>query len=186
MTHPDACPETPLLAAAILDDGSQDVDALLMATATRLRAAGRRVRGLVMTYPDGRESCAGRMVLVDIETGEATLVSQDLGHASNACRADPQGFALASASLRKALETGAELVVSNRFGGLEAEGGGFAAELLALMAQGVPLLTAVPVRHRAAWQTFTGGATVLPPDAEAVQAWLDQALASRAQHAPAN
>jgi len=64
----------------------------------------------------------------------------------------------------------------NRFGGLEASGGGFSAELLQLMLADIPLLTAVAARHVDAWQTFTGGSVLLPPRLDAVQAWLDQAV----------
>lgn len=163
-------------AAAILNDGGEDVDALLAAVAERQRALGRRVRGLLMTYPGGDTSCAAAMVLVDIATADEYLVSQPMGGAATGCRADPQGFARASRVLNQALDEAPDLVVCNRFGNLEAEGGGFAAELLALMAQGVPLLTAVGPRNLAAWQRFSGGAAVLPADSAAVAAWLERQL----------
>lgn len=165
-------PGVGLRAAAIEDDGSCDADALLQDLVDRQRAAGRRVRGLVMTYPEGRQSCAGAMVLVDVHTGDAYQVSQPLGRESRACRADPQGFARASQVLRRALDEAPDLVVSNRFGGLEAEGGGFCAELLEVLVRDLPLLTVVPTRHLDAWRHFTGGATVLPARTESVQDWL--------------
>lgn len=165
-----------VVAAAILDDGSLDVDALLTGIAQAQQRAGRRVRGLLMTHPEGREGCAAPMVLVDLSTQDEYLVSQPLGSGSTACRADVQGFARASQVLRDALPLAPDLVISNRFGGLEAEGGGFAAELLELMAHGVPVLTVVAARHLDAWRQFTGAAAVLPADAAAVTAWLDQHL----------
>lgn len=167
-------------AAAIEDDGSADVDALLAAVAERLRHAGWRVRGLLMTYPDGGEGCARPMVLVDVESREPYLVSQPLGRDSKACRADPQGFARASAVLRRAADDAPDLVVCNRFGGLESEGGGFRAELLDILARGLPLLTTVASRHVEAWQRFTGGAPVLPARADAVDAWIDALPAAAA------
>lgn len=161
-----------LRAAAIVDDGACDVDALLAAIAHAQQSAGRRVRGVLMNHPDGDTGCAGDMVLVDLHTQEQYLVSQPLGRDSTACRADPQGFARASDVLRRAATEAPELVVSNRFGGLEAEGGGFCAELLDILAQDLPLLTTVATRHVADWQRFTGGATVLPAQADAVTEWL--------------
>ena len=171
---PDEAPA--VVAAAILDDGTLDVDALLTQIVREQKQAGRRVRGLLMTYPDGREGCAAPMVLVDLATREEYLVSQPLGSGSTACRADVQGFARASQVLRDALQAAPDLVVSNRFGGLESEGGGFSAELLDLMAHGVPVLTVVASRHLQAWQRFTGAAAVLPADEAAVAAWLAQHL----------
>lgn len=176
--RPDAGGDDDLLplAAAVLHDGRGDIDAQLAAFAEQQRQAGRRVRGVVMTYPDGGIACRGAMVLRDIETGDEYLVSQPLGPDSTACRADPQGFARASAVFRAALVENPDLVLSNRFGGLESEGGGFAAELLELMAQGVPVLTAVAERHLAAWHHFSGDAPVLPAQPEAWASWLDEAL----------
>lgn len=173
-TADDALP-----AAAVVADGQADLDALLASVTAGLRAAGRQVRGLLMTYPEGelgRNDCSARMVLVDLHRGESFQVSQPLGSDSRACRADPQGFARASQVLRDALAEAPDLVVVNRFGSLEAEGGGFRAELLALMSQGVPLLTAVKPAHLPAWRAFTGGAAELPPDAAAVQRWLQGVL----------
>lgn len=172
-------------AAAIEDDGLVDVDALLAAVADRLRQAGWRVRGLLMTYPEGGEGCARPMVLVDVDSREPYLVSQPLGRDSRACRADPQGFARASRVLRRAADEVPDLVICNRFGGLEAEGGGFRAELLDILARGLPLLTTVASRHVEAWQRFTGGAAVLPAQAEAIDAWISTLPAAGALAAPA-
>ncbi len=176
MTNPETPTEAVLPAAAILNDGGTDVDALLARVAQQLRRAGRRVRGLVMTYPGERTDCAGPMVMVDIDTRDEYLVSQSLGEGSTACRADPQGFARASQVLRRALEESPDLVICNRFGGLEAEGGGFSAELLEVMSRGVPLLTSVTLRHLDAWQRFSGGTNLLPPREDAVLEWLDRTL----------
>ncbi|MFO1307896.1 MAG: DUF2478 domain-containing protein [Burkholderiales bacterium] len=170
-------------AAAILNDGARDIDAFLAEIVAGERARGRKMQGMLMTYPDRGAGCASAMVLVDIATNESYLVSQALGSGSSSCRADTQGFARASEVFRRALAApGGEvdLVVCNRFGELEAAGGGFSAELLELMAGGVPLLTVVAPRFRDAWTRFTGGATLLPVDAAAVHAWIDAALAARA------
>lgn len=172
--------ELQVAAAAILQRAGSDADALLAQAATRQRALGRRVRGLLMTYPEPAAGCAGPMVLVDLREGTRFLVSQPMGPGSGACRGDPQGFAQASGVLRAALDEAPDLVLVNRFGALEAEGGGFAAELLELLARGVPVLTAVNERHLPAWLHFSGGAAVLPAEAAAVEAWLDAALAARA------
>lgn len=169
-------PISGIRAAAIEDDGSVDVDALLAAVACQQRRAGRRVRGMVMTHPDGGCGCAQAMVLVDVETLDEYLVSQPLGSAASGCRADPQGFARASQVLRRAADEAPDLVVSNRFGNQEAEGQGFRAELLEILARGLPLLTVAPSRHLDAWRQFSGGAAVLPPRQQAIDGWLSAML----------
>lgn len=166
-------------AAAILDDGSVDVNDLLREAVRRAREAGHEVRGLVMTRRGARGGCAAQMLMVDVHSGDEYLVSQPMGSGSSSCRADPQGFARASAVLREALDAGADLVVCNRFGALEAEGQGFAAELLALMAQGVPLLTSINAQRLDAWKAFSAGAAVLPAQPQAVADWLAGTLPPR-------
>lgn len=178
----DTDPTPMLRAAAIEDAGACDVDGLLAAIADQQCRAGRRVRGVVMIHPDesslapGGTGCARPMVLVDLQTRQTYRVSQPLGQGSTGCRADPQGFARASEVLRRAADEAPELVISNRFGALEAEGVGFRAELLEILARDLPLLTVVASRHRDAWQHFTGGAAVLPAQADVINAWLDAAL----------
>ncbi|HMN84044.1 MAG TPA: DUF2478 domain-containing protein [Burkholderiaceae bacterium] len=159
-------------AASIIDDGSGRAARLLSDVVRGLREAGCRVRGLVMTRPCGGADCASEMVLVDVETRDEYPVSQSLGPHSQACRADPHGFARASVALRHALHDDPALLVVNRFGMLEAEGQGFRAEFLEILSHDVPLLTVVAARHVDAWQQFTGAATVLPADAQAVREWL--------------
>ena len=165
--------------AAIAHDGTSDVDALLGAFADRQRARGRRVLGLVMRHRAASEGCRAAMFLSDVDSGREYLVSQPLGADSTACRADPQGFALASAVFRDALEREPDLVVCNRFGALEAEGGGFAAELLALLERGIPVLTVVGPRRAEAWQRFVGEAAELPNDPAAWDGWLDAVMRER-------
>lgn len=167
--------------AAILHDGSTDVDSALAAFAAGQRRAGRRVSGLLMRHRAHQDGCQASMLLTDIDTGDEYLVSQPLGSGSQACSADPQGFARASRVLRAALERAPDLVISNRFGSLEAVNAGFTAELLALMTQGVPVLTVVATRHLDAWQRFVGDAPLLPADPAAWAAWLDGVLLRRSR-----
>ena len=167
-------------AAAIHHDGSGDIDELLLAFAQAQHNAGRRVRGLLMAPRERALACQAAMVLVDIATGDEYVVSQTLGTGSTGCRADPQAFARASRVLRDALERRPDLVICNRFGSLEAAQGGFAAELLSLLSQGIPVLTVVSTRHLEAWRNFVGEAPLLPEDPAAWATWFDAALAQRA------
>ena len=169
--------------AAIHNDGSCDVDRLLAEFATAQRGAGRRVLGLLMRQRDRDASCRAEMVLTDIDKGDDYLVSQPMGSGSQSCAADPQGFARASRVLRDALAADPDLVICNRYGSLEAEGGGFAAELLDLMSQGVPVLTAVSTRNLDAWIRFVGSAPLLPPQPQAWADWFDEVRRARAASA---
>ncbi|MGB3872188.1 MAG: DUF2478 domain-containing protein [Stenotrophomonas sp.] len=157
--------------AAIVHAEDAPVDALIGELATGLGRAGWRVRGLVQ--PPRAPDLPKRMVLVDVEDPQARYdISQPLGPGACGCSLDPAGVAAASVVLRRALEEGADLVLANRFGTLEASGSGLAAEMLALMAESVPLLTVVNLRYLEAWRAFTGGAGVeLSPHMDALQDW---------------
>jgi len=175
MSH-DHGPAQAVPVAAIEHDGRAQIDALLRSFVARQRQDGRMVLGLLMAPRDSSTGCRGEMVLTDIDTGDEYLVSQRLGAGSAACSADPQGFARASRVLRDAFGRQPDLVVCNRFGALEAENGGFVAEVLALLEQGVPVLTVVATRHLDAWRRFIGEAPLLPADPAVWAAWLDSVL----------
>ena len=80
--------------------------------------------------------------------------------------------------MRRIAVEGADLAVFNRFGALEAEGGGLAAEMLELMSRGQPVLVIVGERHLDAWRNFTGGlASELPATTDALNRWFREIAA---------
>ncbi|KZC15592.1 hypothetical protein RHOFW510R12_00175 [Rhodanobacter sp. FW510-R12] len=157
--------------AAIVYTERRVVDGLLADFTECLRQRQRRILGLLQQYAGESE----QKLLVDIDTGERFPLSQDLGPGSRSCGLDPCGIAAASAVLRRALAIDSELVIVNRFGVMEVAGGGFAAELLALMSEEVPVLTAVAERHLVHWRSFSGHAALeLPPRLDALELWFDR------------
>jgi len=175
------------VAALVYRESSRDADRLLAEFARDMLARGRRLHGLVQqeTRPpgDGRP----RRQLADLRTGRLYPLSQDLGPGSRACSLDPGALASASHLLREALQARAELVVVNRYGVIEAAGGGFAQEMLALMCEGIPLVTVVSQALLPDWHRFTGRMSEELPVARApLQAWFERvAGASGARQAAA-
>jgi nucleoside-triphosphatase THEP1 len=159
--------------AAIVHDENDPADRLLADFARDLRARGWRVLGAVQTEPGCRDDCAPQMVLLDVDDGATFVISQELGRGSESCRVDPAGVAAASVALRRGLSERPDLVVANRYGKLEMTGAGFAAEMLELMASGIPLLTVVSSEFVGEWRRFTGNAaTELPTRREALEHWF--------------
>ncbi len=157
--------------AAIVHDHGDGADALMRAFVERQCRAGLDVRGLV-TDPGAGGPRRSRRRLRDIRTGESFEIFQDLGAGSQACCLDVFRLAAASAALRVAGNGRPDLVVVSRYGRQEADGGGFAAEFLALMAEGIPVLTIVAGEFLVDWRRFTGGLGVeLPVDADRLHAW---------------
>ena len=165
-------PDTrPPVIAAIVTRASGEANRLIADFAVRHQAAGWRIRGLIQEQPACDDGC--RIFVVDLDDGTRYPITQDLGPGAESCGLDPSLIAEASGVMRRIESEGADLAVFNRFGGLEAEGGGFAAEMLSLMAGGIPVLAIVPDRHLAQWREFTGGLSAeLPPSATALDAWF--------------
>jgi hypothetical protein len=168
--------------AAIVHAARRAAAVLLGEFATALIRAGRDVHGLIQRRPaDGKSGAA----LVDLQGGARYPLFQDLGAGSVSCSIDTDGLAAASVALRRALEARADLAIANRFGPLEAGGGGLAAEMLALMAEGIPFLTIVADDYLPAWRHFTGNAGAeLPARRGALEKWF-AGTAPGAQSAPA-
>lgn len=164
----------PIAIAAIVHAGKGLADGPLLAFVRQAQSQGHLLRGLLPGPQDHINGCAIRTVL-DLEDGTLYPISQNLGKESTACSLDPGALLVAGAVLRRAAKSAADLVIVNRFGVLEAEGGGFATEMLELMARGYPVLTVVSEPNLEAWRKFTGGlALELSPDLAAIQAWFEQ------------
>jgi hypothetical protein len=166
--------------AAVVPNGTVDIDALISAFARDLIAQGWRVCGLLQEFMADGPNC--EVTLVDVTTGTRYGISQQLGSQSTACRLDPGALAEASIVMRQIADAGADLAIFNRFAGMEAGGDGLAAEMLALMSNDIPVLTVVQQKHLAAWRNFTGGlAAELEPRREALNSWF---FATRKAPAP--
>lgn len=157
--------------AAIVHAGHGIADGLLADFAADLQRGGWRVRGLVQQFRGSREKSA--TMLVDLGDGQCFPLFQNLGAGSASCSLDQTSVAAASIALRRAIGDQANLAVANRFGALEAGGGGLAAEMLAVMSEEIPLLTVVSELFLDDWRCFTGGiGTELAPQRDALEAWF--------------
>lgn len=144
--------------AAIVHDHGDIADDLMRTLADELLAQGLRVRGLIMVAPPQGSPARAKRRLHDLHTGRDMQIFQDLGHGSTSCCLDVGMLAEATRCLREACEEGADLVMVSRFGRQEVAGGGFASEMLSLMAAGVPVLTILSAEFLDDWRRFTGGA----------------------------
>lgn len=153
---PIAVPGLP--AGAVIYGPDAGVDHLLAAFGRTLAARGFRVAGLVQETI--RDPATGRktdMLLRDLADGTVTSISQKLGPEARGCSLDPAGMAAASAAIREGIATRADLIVVNKFSHAESEGGGFSAELLDAMAEGIPVLVGLPSHSEATFLEITGG-----------------------------
>lgn len=162
--------------AAIVFDKADDPDAPLRALIAQLAAQGVKVAGLVQERADAD----GEDVRVrDLDTGATLPIMQNLGVDSEGCRVDPAAIAEVSQMLGVARAGRPDLLIVNRFGRLESEGGGLIAEIGAAVANGEAVIVSVPLRYLDAWSAFAGGLDVqLPPDRAALARWWAEAAAA--------
>lgn len=144
------------LVAIVYRDGAR-ADALLHAAASACTDSGLVVTGLLphSLMRPGRSRCD--MVLEDPRSGERIRISEDRGELARGCRLDLGELLRAGELVRRALTDRPDLVIVNKFGKSEAEGGGLRDVLAEIAAAGIPLLIAVPHRNCEAWRAFTGG-----------------------------
>lgn len=165
--------DTPCLPlAAIRYRPDTPLETLLREVVRVLKAEGVPIGGVIQHDVRGDAGRICQMELEDVASGRRIPLSQDLGSGSISCGVDSGGLAEAAVAIRGAVDAGVQLVVINKFGTQEVEGGGLRTEMGFVVAAGVPLLTAVGERYLAQWQEFTGGeATLLAPDLSAVLGW---------------
>jgi hypothetical protein len=153
--------------AAVMFDRDDDVDAAVRAFVAFARGEGARVAGFVQEH-DG----PGDVWLCDIETGARIAIMQDLGPGASGCRLDSAAIAVAAQWIGRALAEAPDLLVVNRFGKLECEGGGIRSELGEAAASGFPVLVCVPLRFRTEWVAFAHDLYAsLAPDLAALKRW---------------
>jgi uncharacterized protein (DUF4213/DUF364 family) len=161
----------PLIGAIIYPPDRQP-EVLQAAFAQDLQRRGFRLGGVLQTTRFGADGRKTDMDLTDVATGHRLSIRQNLGGGSRSCSLDPAGLAEASGPLRQAIADRVDLLVVNKFSKAERDGGGLAAEMLAAMSEGVPLLTAVPGALVEDWLTFTGGrGRILLPDMGTLWRW---------------
>lgn len=161
--------------AAVVPNGVEDADEVVAGFAIAQINRGRRVRGLVQEVQQTQRT--KRITLVNLDDGRIYPITQELGTHAMSCRLNPCAIAEASVVMRGIALRGAELAIFNRYSTLEAKGRGFFAEMLDLMAQGIPVLTIVPRQHLETWRKVTGGwSSELEPSRSALEKWFDDIL----------
>lgn len=145
------------LAAIIYRSGVDDIDAMLATFAADLIREGHRIGGIVQRNSKGDCGPRDLMHMIDLMTGRAIPICQNLGSGAQSCKLDPGGLAEAAVSVSRAIAEDVELVIVNKFSKQEAAGGGLRAEIADAVVAGLPILTAVPDKCYDAWIEFTGG-----------------------------
>lgn len=164
--------------AAIIYPPAHAIDDLLRTVARRLAASGWRIGGVIQSRQTD-DGCAG-MLLEDIQSGTRRSIAQNLGTLSTSCKLDSAAMADIAAELERQIDAGLDLLIINRFGKLEFDGGGLRSAIERAIIADTPVLTGVRDINSEAWAGFHGGlGASLPPDAAAAIAWAEGVLTRR-------
>jgi len=170
--------------AAVVYKRDDDPDRLLLDFARDLRRSGSRVAGVIQ---HGRVAPSRHTTVRAILLPSEAVV--DLGHerSAKACRLEAETFADIARTVAAAIGDGADLVIINRFGKLEAAGSGFAELIRQAVDADIPVLTAVPDDHFSTWVKYSAGMNVRLPCRRAAldQWWRSVARGGRAEATPA-
>jgi hypothetical protein len=157
---------------ALQGASSSTIQSLLAGFAARMQAQRLRVVGVVEVESECGAVGCGKLALRDLSTGRAISISQDLGSGSTACNLDPRGLAEACASVERAIDWGADLVVLSKFGKQEAARGGLGDAFRAAFASNIPIATAVSPAVAADWLGFVGDyCEFATAESGALEAW---------------
>lgn len=164
---------TPANILAVTYSDGFAADRLIAETAFRLRDDGAKVAGLVQINTDvpGRTKCD--MAVEELYSRTVIKMSEDRGPEARGCRLDHSRLAGAAGLLIDALDQELDLIILNKFGKIEAEGGGLRDVLGRAVLLDVPLIVGVPYRNLDQWRLFAGGlADECEASTAAVFRWL--------------
>lgn len=161
----------PLLAAVQYEQGF-DINGTLERVVARLRDQAIVVGGVLQeTEAKQTEFCASLSV-VDIRSEKRARITQDRGREARGCKLDARGLASIAHCIDDAIGDRVDLIVINRFGRAESEGGGLLSCISEAVCAGIPVLTAVREPYVASWREFHGElGRELPPCIETILEW---------------
>ncbi len=171
-------PDVAARVGVLLYDTSVEVDSILTSAVDRLRASGVTVGGLLQRFGEALPNGKFRMWVDDIATGQSIRLDKPRGAGASACILDPDALAQAACMLRRITEARPDLIIVNRFGHAEADGGGMRPEIADAVCSGAAVLVAVRFTYLDALESFLGAPpTVLLPSAAAIADWAEHAIA---------
>lgn len=165
---------SPLIGALIYADGVYP-ERVIAHTVERLRDRGIALAGALQRTPEDmadRHACD--LLIEDLATGDVTAIAEHRGKEARGCRLDVGLLTeLAEAVLSSLHSEEPRLLVINKFGKIEADGGGLRQAVAEAVELGIPVLVGVPARNLDRWRAFAGPLAVeLPVDDGAVAWWL--------------
>lgn len=169
---------SPISLAGVVFEPGDNIDHVFAGLAQDLGNKGWVVAGLVQEEaPHDSGSCCPATFVRDLTDGTRAKISVDRGANATGCRLDAHALSEAVARVDAALEGGADILIVNRFGQSESDGGGLRATIERGIERRLPVVVAVRRTYAVPWREFHGGlATSLAFDQSAIANWAATAL----------
>ncbi|AMN41534.1 DUF2478 domain-containing protein [Rhodoplanes sp. Z2-YC6860] len=164
---------TPSILAFLYSDGIA-ADRVLADLGYSLRDSGVNVGGLVQRNTFVRDRAKCDMEVEELLSGEIFRISEFRGSQAQGCRLDRGALAQAAHLLADAVARGPSLLIINKFGKVEAEGGGLRDIIATAAAAEIPILIGVPFRNLDQWRMFTAGLAEEAHSYFEVATWLER------------
>jgi len=156
--------------AAVVYGVNDNPDQLLLDFTEDLRRSGVRTAGVVQLDSWTSDDCVVRTVV--LSTREVIPVAHERNLAATGCSLDCRKLASIAEMIEAAIQQGADLVVINRFGKLEATGKGLIELIQQAADADIPVLIAVPEHRFPGWIKYSAGMSVrLPCRRAALDRW---------------
>lgn len=166
--------ESEIQAAAVVFRHDEHDRQALADFARELSDSGCRLGGIIQEAFFDNQGRRTHIDSVDLATGDRVTINQPsrTWPEGTDCTLDTAALADAGAPLRRALIDRPDLVIAEKFGEQEQSGAGLADDILAVIAEGLPILVLVPEPALASWREVTGGETTeVLCEADALRCW---------------
>lgn len=161
------------IAAIVYADGLYP-DRVIADAIAPLREQGLQLAGALQVEPASRGRHPCDMLLEDLASGEVHAIAEDRGSQARGCRLDVGLLTeIGENVLHSLYDDSPALLVVNKFGKIEGDGGGMRQAIAEAVDRGIPVLVGVPARNLDRWRAFVGPLSrELPAEAEAIAGWL--------------
>jgi nucleoside-triphosphatase THEP1 len=161
------------IAAIVYSDGVYP-DRIIARAIEPLRAAGVPLAGALQVEPvaAGRHPCD--LLLEELASGDVHAIAEHRGREARGCRLDVGLLTeIGEAVVHSLHDEQPRLLVVNKFGKIEADGGGLRQAVAEAVDLGIPVLVGVPARNLDRWRAFAGSLAIeLPATVGTIADWL--------------
>ena len=162
--------QTPTFAAAVYHPDTGDRMALLKFV-EMLKQSNTVVGGVLQEAVFGKEGEIIGINAIDVSNNHRIPISRPVKN-DDECGLDVSALVETTGIIRRAVSEQVELVVIEKFGEQEQNGKGMFDEIFQTIAEGIPLLIAVPATALPIWQERSGElGAVLPFDQSVFEGW---------------